>query len=88
MKKCILTDCILEKNQVYAFEREVREVQELVQRRDTFPRGVSLQYFSFCFVFVGSVFSYISHRRCFSYVHLLPILLFDANLCLLCVFIG
>ena len=27
---------------MYAFEREVREVQELVQRRDTFPSGVAL----------------------------------------------
>ena len=27
---------------MYAFEKEVREVQEMVQRRETFPTGVTI----------------------------------------------
>ena len=40
----VLLDCILAGSifwQVYAFEKEVHEVQEMVQRRETLPTGVA-----------------------------------------------
>ena len=43
----VLLDCILAGSifwQVYAFEKEVREVQEMVQRRETLPTGVAFMY--------------------------------------------